>query len=322
MAAKEKWFDLSIHLLREGQSFGSALSDPAACDVVDLQLQGVNCKLFIRSTPAHLPDWVAWLSERVDQKAFGKAASVSAVLLVPSSSRLFGITFGYGRMLLSTDAAEERFGLKVVLNSIEAGSVFSVDKHSLDALGRHSRVQASKNANVRDFGIDVEQDLVKALTAIPKNQDKFGKRITGADTLRIATKSKPSGIPKLLKDLYDLSQEQTYLKEFPWVDQLREVSSRTMLGRLNTKLAESIAKGGAHDVRVAVPSLVDWNRIANFRYERIGDAFDHSELDLSHIEGVVQGRGLDWEDVIGSGRVVAIDDGGEPVEAWPLKRCL
>lgn len=313
--------ELSICLLREGADFKSALTDSSKCDSHEVKVGQIDCRLFVNNGFLRLPTWTKTLEGIVNLDVFKKARSVSAVLLVPSSGRLFALTFGHGRALLDTRWIEDRFGLKVVLNTINASNVRSVDKRSLDALGRQARIQTTKAANVREFGIDIEQDLLTAVTGTPTNTEKFGTRITGADSLRVTYASEFKKLPGILKNLYDSSQDKGYLKEFPWIDQLREVSKDKIEG-LNQQLIATLSGGDAHGIRLAIPTIVDWTDIAGFRYNGIGDDLERDELELADVDRCLGEEGLSWASVFDSARVTAVNDHGNPVHTWALRRCL
>src|ERR1019366_610765 len=99
--------------------------------------------------------------------------------------QVFALPFGQGRYLLNLDKLEERFGLKVCLNSIDAAAIRSIDKRSFDALLTQSRVQTSKAAPIADFGLDVEQDLLRAATGTPVDKG-LGERMSGLDSLSVS----------------------------------------------------------------------------------------------------------------------------------------
>jgi len=318
---KEPRLELSICLLRDGATFDTALSDPSQSDSHSVTIGRIVCRLYINNGEPHLPHWTKTLSEVIDLKVFQKARTVSAILLVPSSARLFAVTFGYGRTLLDPSWIEDRFGLKVVLNTIKAENVRSVDKRSLDALGTQARVQTNRTANVREFGIDVEQDLLTAVTGSPTDSDKFGTRITGADSLRVTYRSKFSKLPRILKNLYDSSEEKAYLKEFPWIDQLREVP-KSQIDDLNQELVAKLSSGTDHGVRLAVPNLIDWSEFKGFQYNGVGDTLERDELEIEDVEQCLSNEGLSWDSIFESARVSAVDVRGNPIQTWALRRCM
>jgi uncharacterized protein (TIGR04141 family) len=104
--------------------------------------------------------------------------------------RVFALTFGTGRFHLKQDRLEESFGLHVALNCIGENVVKRIDKYMLDTLSRHTREQASREATASEVGLDIEQDLLRAVTGTPA-ESGFGKWISGADTLHL---SGPIGI--------------------------------------------------------------------------------------------------------------------------------
>src|SRR5579864_4130165 len=95
-------------------------------------------------------------------------ASARGVLLVPveyqGATIHFVVSFGLGRHLLRPGVIEDRFGLKVVLNSVNPGSLRSIDKTALGSVPKHTREQIGRDSIAGDFGIDIEQDLVSSVT--------------------------------------------------------------------------------------------------------------------------------------------------------------
>jgi uncharacterized protein (TIGR04141 family) len=116
-------------------------------------------------------------------------SSAKGVFLVPISEGTgtinFIISFGMGRYLLREGVVEERFGFKVVLNSADRESFRSIDKTTLGYVPKHSREQMSHTVAPTEFGIDIEQDLVSAVSA-KSNDARLGKILTGKDALYVS----------------------------------------------------------------------------------------------------------------------------------------
>src|SRR3984957_11587196 len=66
------------------------------------------------------------------------SSSAKGVLLVrirhKEANHIFALGFGFGRSLLKEDVIEERFGLKVVLNTVDPESLRSIDKTALGSI--------------------------------------------------------------------------------------------------------------------------------------------------------------------------------------------
>ena len=102
-------------------------------------------------------------------------------MFLPRGERLFALTFGYGKSLLVPGSWDEDFGLKVTLKTVDSNRIRTVDRATLDAIGQHSRIQASREAKIGEFGLDLEQDFLRAVTGVPPD-NTLGKQLTA--TLR------------------------------------------------------------------------------------------------------------------------------------------
>lgn len=134
--------------------------------------------------------------------------STSAVLLVPANRHLFAITFGFGRLLLLPGVADDRFGLRVTLNAVDHTQIRSVDRLTLDSPAPHSQIQASRAANIGEFGLNVDQDLLRAVTGNPRDTT-LGKRLTGKDALRTTGPFTLPELPALLRRFLAESKKPT-----------------------------------------------------------------------------------------------------------------
>lgn len=145
-------------------------------------IEGVGAFYAAPSIPRP-PDWLA---------KFFKTKAPDFVHMLSSSARglllkvieeggkkyTFALTFGHGRHLLRDDVVEDRFGLKVVLNSVYPNSLRSIDKINLGGYGKQSPEQMGRESEAAIFGIDIEQDLLKAVTGRSRISE-FGRMISG-----------------------------------------------------------------------------------------------------------------------------------------------
>ena len=146
------------------------------------------------------PTWARFFDGYFDINLFGRVASSAAALLVPLRDRWFVVTFGYGRFLLQEDCWEERFGLLVALNALGERPLRSLDKQTFDAISRHTREQASQDVSAQDFGLDIERDLLRAVTGSPEDES-LGKSLTGREALNTYSDIDPSGLERLLREV-------------------------------------------------------------------------------------------------------------------------
>jgi uncharacterized protein (TIGR04141 family) len=270
--------DLTVYLLKEGSSVATAMKTPGALDRFVVNVGTRQGDLFVRKSRAPAPRWAKFFGDQMDRNSFGSVSSVSAVLLVETAGRLFALTFGHGRQLLADECWDERFGLKAALNSV-GSKIRSVDKQTLDSLGRHARIQSSREAPVREFGFDIEQDLLRAVTGRPADE-KIGSRVTGMDALRTTVRVELQTLTPFLKRLLDKSEELTYRRDFPWIDHIREIAAPSEINALDEELAKRLDEDKTDGITLAVPVIIDWNDVSVFRYHGVGDSVDHVELNL------------------------------------------
>lgn len=113
------------------------------------------------------------------------ASGAGAVLFLPVDDRIFAICFGHIHMALEDEAFERQFGLKVTLNLVPRDGLCTLDLAIPDAVTFQKRVQASKDSDVQDFGVDVLRDLARIAGGTPR-EASFAKFVAGRDSLSIA----------------------------------------------------------------------------------------------------------------------------------------
>lgn len=112
---------LTFYLLRDDiHEFEDALNPDKESIKVDLDPKtGIDGKFLYLRPRKSVPAWVGFI-EPVLANDLGNinTSSLSAILLLRTSNRIFALTFGYGRSLLDLSKIEYQFGLRVALNRI------------------------------------------------------------------------------------------------------------------------------------------------------------------------------------------------------------
>ena len=171
-------------------------------------------------------------------------ASSKGILLVSANvdsgkKRIFAIPFGYGWTLLNPGVWEERFGLKVVLNILDSGSLRRIDKKNMSSVPKDTSEQLSRAGVAADFGIDFEQDLIRSISG-KTEVEQFGKTITGKDAINVSAKVGISNIKDFLKECYEKYESDDYKENFGWVDQISDIRDPKVTETLNNKLVQNI----------------------------------------------------------------------------------
>lgn len=277
--------------------------------------------LYVQKPHAKLPSWGKFFADYLDPKELGKSSSTAAVLVVQVDKRWFAITFGQGRFLLEAESWEEGFGLRVTLNSVAQDKIKSIDKVTFDALSTHSKIQSSQEAAPQDFGLDVEQDLVRAVTGSP-DDSTLGHRLSGKDALRTCVSVAVDQLPDLLKRYQAQFRSKAYQKSFPWVDHIAEVSRASQREELDQLLVDQIKAKNLERCWMAVPEIVDWASIDGFRFGMSQKHPKHHDIHLDRfLEEVRDPVSITIEN-LRQRHVYCIGDDDRQIDQWPVYKCI
>ena len=231
------------------------------------------------------PSWI--------EKFFGTAlsddvnifsASAKGLLLVEiengTEKRIFALAFGYGWQFLKPGVFEERFGLKTALSIIDPDNLRKIDKKNMVTVPKDTSEQLSKAGIAADFGIDIEQDLIRSITGKSIDEKKYGKYVTGKDSISVSVKINLSSIKDFLKLCYERYLSDDYKKNFDWIDQIAEIKDTKLKDELNGKLVENIKDNKLENTWMAVPEIVDWEHVSGFKYSHAKDEKLKEDIDI------------------------------------------
>jgi len=262
---------LSIYLIKEDYSeHKEILKNIDKFQSKDIAGAGI---LYFGESHTFTPSWIerffgSTLGNDIEKlfSASAKAIFLTKIKIATGKERVFAIPFGYGWTFLNHGVWEERFGLKVTLNTIDPNNLRRIDKKNMSSVPKDTSEQLSREGVAADFGIDIEQDLIQSITGKTK-EDGFGTTITGKDSLSLSVKVDLSNIQDLLKRAYKKYESIEYKKDFGWIDQISEVKDAKTTESLNKGLIGSINNNDYDKVWMAVPELVDWADVSGFSYK-------------------------------------------------------
>jgi uncharacterized protein (TIGR04141 family) len=314
--------DLTVFLLKERiKTHDDALRDKTALKTFPLTTSGGSeiGTLYVKTPRAHPPRWASFFEDYLDVTQLGRVSSTAAVMLVKTQRRLLALSFGQGRFLLVPDCWEERFGLRVVLNAIQADRLRSLDKRTFDALSTHTRIQGSREGSAPDFGLDIEQDLVRAVTGSPQNND-LGKTLSGMDSLHCVVRVAVDGLKELLGQYLRKSAETTYKTTFPWIDHIAEVTDRGLVETLDEQLSEKV-NGTRDRCWLCVPEIIDWGRTGGFRYAFTSRSPEYSDLNFDGFLESTSDGAVDIN-LLKRRRAYQVGNEGRILDDWSIYRCV
>jgi uncharacterized protein (TIGR04141 family) len=287
----------------------------------NVEIPGCNGVLYVKREDDVTPSWVPLFSEFANPKDIGTIATLSAALVVKTAGRYFVLTLGNGRFLVGTDVFEERFGLHVVLNSVDPNSIRVVDKQSLDAIQSHTRTQSGQETTADQFGLDVEQDMLKAIVGTPKTE-QLGTRMTGSDSLTVSVRMVLSDLPGLLK-LYKQTFEEELPADYAWVNNIRQVKKTApIVAELDAMLVEKLNNGEHERIWLSIPEVIDWTKVVGFMFTHTGRT-RHPDITLSgFLDSVGEDEPITVQ-MLHTRDVMCADADNRPVaRKWSVYRCI
>ncbi len=292
-----------------------------------------SARLFISTSLPKIPDWVDLLEEAFSEIDIPKTIQSNAVLLVKVKhygDQFFAITFGHGRYLLKPGSYDRNYGLKVALNIIYDQSgvdpnynrLRSVDSKTVAANVLQTRKQVDRKADFETFGVDIQRDLLRAITGIPIDSKYWGTRISGRDSFNAFPAIDYNSLGDYCKAINRAYRRDDYQTNFDWIDNLRVVSDPELINTLNEKLINAIQND--EQIELSVPDIVEWDKIDSFRptfdqESTFRDVGDRSLLELLDDDLVEK---LTIKALKNQWKLESLDSSGEVLGCWPIFRCL
>ena len=279
--------------------------------------------IFIKRPLSKQPGWASFFEDVFDTSKFGTTKHVSAVLITKASNRFFALTFGHGRYLLKTGCWEERFGLKVALNSLGKQNIRALDKKTFDSIDRQSKEQASKESSIDEFGLDIEQDLLRGVVGVPKDR-WLGSIMSGKESLSISTKMKIIQLGDLLDTLFDKYQEDSYKTEFPWVDYIQSIKDKSLTTKLDNKLVHEISGGSSDKIWMTIPEIVNWGQVQGFCYNKPATSPRTQNIGLVDFLKSLTEDEVDEinVEILKKKKIYCMDSEGNQLYRWPAYKCI
>lgn len=325
MAPEHTTQHLSVSLIKLGIGPESAVLQEKVGSPQPVVIDGNEVgTLYTKSSKDNRPKWLSFFGESLSPGLDLRTASAGALLLVESEGRLFAVSFGTGRFLLNDSAVEPRFGLHTTLNTVAEDTLRSLDKKTfLDSeLRLHARQQADRPVSLSAFGLNVEQDLLRAVTGEPEDSD-LGSAMGGADALKVSVKATVADLPRLLSAYYKQFRSDLYLQRYPAITNIQAIGDSALLDQLNGKLFEDLRQGKVENLWFSLPEVVDRADFGGLELHipRVGrkqlDGF-HVGLLLTALEPALLAQ-----DHLRRGTVKFVSSTtGTVAHRWPLLHCL
>lgn len=278
-------------------------------------------RLYVKRRVPVPPGWLNFVQDGLAGELTGLLNSgTAAVLLLRAADRMFAFTFGYGRALLASDSFVRDFGLKVVLNTVDAERLRSVDLRVIEDAVISRRTEASRASSSGAFGLDPGRDILRGVGGQPSEPALYGRQIMGSDAAAVALKVEFRELGMVAERLLTAYGDTQYKERFGWVDQVKLVRDQSRIDDLDVELiaafADSEADTGPY---LAAPSMLTWEDV-EFNYTR--DPGNHLDLDLGEYLTNLDPEIPDVETLRRHQVRVRRAGTGEEISHWSVYSCL
>lgn len=276
---------------------------------------------FLQKPIASEPDWVPLLRPYVLNLPRLERKRASAVLILTVEGQWFAVTFGHGRLLLDPPKLVPDFGLKVVVNSVDADALRGVDAQSLEELSLATSARIGRDVAISSFGIDLERDLVRGMSGLLPADDPFAVKLAGSTALAIDAEMDVPDLPAKCAEALTRFDDVKYKNRFGWMDNIRLVSDPARIASLDHDVDELIAADQTDEFTLALPEAVADEKAARFEFSTSNQRYDDLRWEDYAAEAVAIGA-LSVERMRRDDRVIAIDANGVQDNQWPVYDCL
>lgn len=169
--------------------------------------------------------------------------------------RLFAVTFGYGRALLSESALEPDFGLRAALNLCDPETLRAINFRTIEERTRIGRLQLSDAGSVDAFRMNIDTDLLRGLEAESKHKSVCERVGAKWSNLIVSARVEIGDLPSLATELLRYYRKRTP-REYQWIDNVQRVIDSSLIESLNLELESRVNAGSFGGIRLAMPEIV------------------------------------------------------------------
>jgi uncharacterized protein (TIGR04141 family) len=278
--------------------------------------------LYVAQVEDREPSWVRLLAPVTQPPVAETARTTSALLVIRASTRWFAITFGQGRHLLDPGSYVRRFGLRVALNAADSTKLRGAQARSFNEYALHTQRQVSRLSSVEALELDVERDLVTALSGALMDP-ALGTRIEGRDAVRLTADLDVRALKRICTKLLQESKRTSYRNSYPWIDNVEEITDPAVIAGLEEDAAKKLGERRFEEFDVFPPELVS-GEIVQFRTYPVLGGLIVVEPDASLLGHAItsQMSGEQAEAALRRYKLIGIDVDGKEVDRWSFWDCL
>lgn len=160
---------------------------------------------------------------------------------------------------------------------------------TFEELTLHTRRQASRGASLNTFGVNIAQDLLRAVTGKPRDE-AFARRVSGADAVVLSASLRFDELGHKCAELLEAYSSERYRRDFGFVDQIQKIADPEVAEELNRMLIERLQTGDLSLIHLAPPEPVEWEAIEGFTYSTEHHRAVHDDLEVDDLLATLNNR--------------------------------
>lgn len=318
---RKKSNKISIYLIKEDISHDQILKDYVYNHVL---IENNNSVTYYYPTKDRRPDWLtSYFNYTQTVEINNSHAQVISIhrIVIDGTERIFAIPFGSGKYLLKDDVIEEQFGIKILLNSVSSDGFRQLVVANYGGDHRIKNEQTPKKTNISEFGFDIYNDFVRRATAKSDEELFNNNTITGGDLLSVSVPVTIETVDNFLISCYERYKSNKYKENFSWLDNIKEVKEKNTKQQLNDKLLKTINEKEYDKVWAAVPDIIEWEKVLDFRFNLLKKGYD--DIEIQKIIETFKDNIVPSIDSLKGRKIFAMSiDENEALYEWNMYNCL
>jgi uncharacterized protein (TIGR04141 family) len=220
--------------------------------------------------------------------------------------------------MIKAESYVHRFGVKVVLNSVEPDNIRKVDKLTMEEMPVRSQIQASKATDISSFSIDAYTDYMRGIVGAPATEE-LGNIIAGKDEFKFSLNLDIKDLEDKCKMILKRFRSNKYKENYDWYDHLKAIEDPEIIGELEIDLMEKVRDRESESIYLSPPEIIDWIDV-EFSYTEKSERY--SDLDIKDFYNYLEQINYSFDIEKLKQRKVYIHSDNEEDETWKVYNCI